>query len=45
MKKVLEEGSQGVAVMQQAEKSYLLALHHAEVVKHKVGGEHPHDSC
>ncbi len=38
MKRVLAEGSQGVAAMQQAEKSYLLALHHAEVVKHKWGG-------
>jgi programmed cell death protein 4 len=39
MQKVLAEGSQGVAIMQQAEKSsYMLALHHAEVVKHKWGG-------
>jgi hypothetical protein len=37
VKKVLAEGSQGVAIMQQAEKSYLLALHHVEVVKHKWG--------
>jgi programmed cell death protein 4 len=37
MKKVLAEGSQGVVIMQQAEKSYLLALHHAEVVNYKWG--------
>ncbi|CAM6068910.1 unnamed protein product [Sphagnum tenellum] len=45
-------GSQGVAIMQQAEKSYLLALHHAEVVNYKWGSStyttvvgSPHKDC
>lgn len=36
--KVLAEGSKGLAVIQNAEKSYLLAPHHAEVVERKWGG-------
>lgn len=36
--KVLAEGSKGIAVIQKAEKSYLLAPHHAEVVERKWGG-------
>ncbi|KAL3677499.1 hypothetical protein R1sor_027447 [Riccia sorocarpa] len=36
--KVLPEGSEGLVVIQKAEKSYLLAPHHAEVVEKKWGG-------
>lgn len=34
----LAEGSQGLAVIRKAEKSYLLAPHHAEVVEKRWGG-------
>ncbi|KAL2636328.1 hypothetical protein R1flu_007807 [Riccia fluitans] len=36
--KVLPEGSEGLVVIQKAEKSYLLAPHHAEVIEKKWGG-------